>query len=92
MSKQSFQPDLPEETARRALIREACESFIENLTRKASDGFPAGEENLVHHPLVFVILDEVARDKGLQLSAEQRGVQGTVLTFTVAPKNDTPGA
>lgn len=71
----------PQEIERRALIRNVCESFIENLTRYERDGFLPNEENLVHHPLVFVILDEAARDKGLVLSAEQRGVQGTVITF-----------
>ena len=56
---------------RKLRIGKACTAFLDALSTDATD-----QE-------VFVILDEVARSRGLQISAEQRGISGTFLSFKI---------
>jgi hypothetical protein len=62
---------LPTEKHRRAKIRNICETFVAELN----------VAEVAEHPLVFVILSEAAESMGYRLNADQRGVQGTVVTL-----------
>jgi hypothetical protein len=53
------------------IIRAAAQQFFDTLI----------QEDLQYWPEVFVLLDDVAQDKGYMISAVQRGIFGTTLTF-----------
>jgi hypothetical protein len=56
----------------KAYIEGVCQAFIKALNE---------DQDLIDHPDLFSILDEVARKQDFMICAEQKGIYGTRIFF-----------